>query len=87
MLSCALLKGLKSCRGLVTLEIAARVYIGEDSARRVLHDLAHRRLIGAEPGPLYVYDPAWDESAQLLPRVADTYRRHLIRIGGAPRST
>lgn len=63
-------------------EIAARVYVSEDIARAVLQDLAQRRLIRAETqtSTRYVYDPAWDEAAQLMPRVAATYRHHLIRI-------
>jgi hypothetical protein len=60
-------------------EIAARVYVKGDIARRLLQDLAHRHLI-AESGSLYVYNATWDDSNQLMPRVADTYRRHLIRI-------
>src|SRR5688572_26822001 len=63
-------------------EIAARVYVSEDVARRVLLDLAQRKLIAsdASAGLRYVYDPAWDEAAQMMPRLAAAYRRHLIRV-------
>ena len=70
-------------------EIANRVYVPGDTARGVLQGLAQRRLIRCEPaqdpatGPLYVYDPGWDEAAALMPRVADTYRRHLVQIAQA----
>ena len=63
-------------------EIAARVYVSADTARGVLQDLAQRRFIAADAagGIHYVYDPTWDESAQMMPRLAATYRRHLIRV-------
>src|SRR5262245_6098759 len=61
-------------------EIAARIYIDEATARRVLHDLAQRQLIVAEPGAHYVYELERDKIPGLLPRVATTYRRHLIRV-------
>jgi hypothetical protein len=62
-------------------EIAARIYTREEAARRVLQDLTQRRLIAAVGGgQLYVYDRAWDEPCAVMPRLAATYRMHLIRV-------
>jgi hypothetical protein len=66
-------------------EIASRVYVPGDTARGVLERLAQQRFILAEApvdpasGTLYVYDPAWD-TLGLMPRVAETYRRQLVRV-------
>lgn len=59
-------------------EIASRVYVSRDTAQKILADLARHGFI-AEEGDGYRYQPAWDE-AQLLPRVADVYRKHLVRV-------
>jgi hypothetical protein len=67
-------------------EVANRVYVPGDTARSVLQRLAQQRLIctvaeeGPAPQTLYVYDPAWDETTGLMPRVAATYRRQLVRV-------
>lgn len=76
-------------KGWTEQEIAARVYVGGDTARGVLEALEQRGLIRAEAladeagEPRYVYDPAWDESGQLMPKVATTYRRQLVRVAKA----
>ena len=63
-----------------------RVYVPGDTARGVLQGLAQRRLILAVSPPeptsetLYAYDPAWDEEGTLMPRIAATYRRQLVRV-------
>ena len=62
-------------------EIAARVYVSRETARAVLQDLArHGFIANTEAGDdNYRYQPGWDE-AQVLPRVADAYRRHLVQV-------
>jgi hypothetical protein len=64
-------------------EIAARVYVGGDTARGVLQGLTQRRLLRLEGSSRYVYDPAWDETGQLMPKVAETYRRQLVKVAKA----
>ncbi len=62
-------------------EVAARVYVVLDVARRILRDLECQHLVMPAPLPgAYVYDPRWDESGEAMERVATTYRRHLVPI-------
>lgn len=64
-------------------EIAQRVYISRDNARATLHDLVRRQFVTTESAVAdhrYRYDPRWDESRQMMPRVADCYRRHLVGL-------
>lgn len=62
--------------------IAAAVYVSQDQAAGILRDLAQYRLLRVEPGtpPIYSYDSSWDPGAELMPVLAETYRRHLIRV-------
>src|SRR5688572_27634042 len=62
-------------------EIAARVYVSRDTARAILQDLArHGFIADTEASDVsYRYQQGWDE-AQVLPRVADAYRRHLVQV-------
>ena len=60
-------------------EIAARVYVSRDTARAVLQDLARHGFIVSTAEDSYRYQQGWDE-AQILPRVADAYRRHLVQV-------
>lgn len=61
-------------------EVAARVYVSRDKAREILKDLArHGFILKAETSDGYLYQPAWDE-ALLLPKVAATYRQHLVHV-------
>jgi hypothetical protein len=61
-------------------EVAGRVYISAESARSVLSNLQRHGLIAVteQSPPAYSYDPAWDESGQLMPRIAATYTRHVV---------
>jgi DNA-binding IclR family transcriptional regulator len=59
-------------------EIAARVYVSRENAQKVLNDLARHGFI-AEAGDGYRYQQTWDE-AQIMPRVAAVYRKHLVQI-------
>jgi hypothetical protein len=64
-------------------EIAARVYVSRDKARTILEDLTRHGFIAASPNVAdgYCYQPAWDE-AQLMLKVATTYRQHLVYVAG-----
>jgi hypothetical protein len=66
---------------LSTADIARRLFVTDDAASRLLADL-HRKQLAAldSDGRGYVYNPAWDTSGELMARVAETYRRHLIRV-------
>lgn len=63
-------------------EIAARVYVSPDTARRILQDLARAGLLksgNADPSG-YLYAPSTEINAELVPRLAAVYTRHLVRI-------
>jgi hypothetical protein len=62
-------------------EISTRVYVSRDQARSILQDLARHGLITASTDfpDRYLYDSAWDE-AQIMPKVATAYRRHLVYV-------
>jgi predicted transcriptional regulator len=67
-------------------EVANRVYVPGDTARGVLERLVQRGLVRAEQAPpprsgtFFVYNPAWDADGTLMPRVAATYRRQLVKV-------
>lgn len=63
-------------------EIAVRVYVPADRAREILQDLVRKRLAASESTspPTYAYDSGWDESGEQMARVAQTYRRQLVRV-------
>lgn len=63
-------------------DVAARVYVGPEQARKVLDDLARNGLIAITAPERYVYNAAWDES-QLMQKVATAYRQHLVRMSEA----
>ena len=62
-------------------EIATRIFVSDAAATRILKGLQQKGLVttDGEP-PTYRYDPAWDSKGELMPRVAETYRRHLIQV-------
>ena len=61
-------------------EIGARVYVSRERSRTLLQDLMRHGFIrAAADSESWVYDAAWDE-AQLMPRVAESYRRHLVPV-------
>jgi hypothetical protein len=62
---------------------AARLYVSQDLAIDILGDLERRKLIRKQPNsPVaeFVYDTAWDESGQLMTKIASTYTRHLAAV-------
>lgn len=62
-------------------EVSKRVYVSHDKARLILKDMARHGFIvaAAEVPGGYRYDQAWDE-AQIMPRVAASYRQHLVHV-------
>jgi predicted ArsR family transcriptional regulator len=63
-------------------EVAVRVYVSEERARFILQDLIRQRLVaqGAESAQHYRYDIAWDVTGSTMRKVAETYRKHLVRV-------
>jgi hypothetical protein len=63
-------------------QIATRVYVAPETAEVLLEDLSRAGMIAVERGTpaCYRYDPAWDASSQLMPQVAATYGRQLVRV-------
>jgi Fic family protein len=62
---------------------AARLYVSADTADRILRDLERRKLVSKsldDQTTVYAYDPSWDETGQLMERVAMTYRSHLTAV-------
>jgi hypothetical protein len=60
-------------------DIASRVYVGRETARDILNDLARHSFVTAREPDGFCYERTWDE-AGLMPRVAETYRRHLVLV-------
>ena len=62
--------------------LAGRIYVSEPVARGVLEDLHRDGALRSEgnPTPIYFFQPAWDAERRLLPRLADLYRRQLVKV-------
>jgi hypothetical protein len=68
-------------RLLSTEQVAAKIYVPIEQAGRILEDLLRRRLVKMGPSATeYEFDARWDATGEFMPRLATTYRRHLIRI-------
>ena len=63
-------------------ELAARIYVSRQVAAQTLQALQRQNLIVAESpeSTRYRYNPQWDPSGQVMPEVADAYRRHLVQL-------
>jgi len=63
-------------------ELAGRIYVGRAVAATILQALQRQQLVTAEPAPTvrYRYNPQWDPSGEVMPEVAASYRRHLVRL-------
>jgi Mn-dependent DtxR family transcriptional regulator len=64
-------------RGWTRDEIATRVYVSGDAAEQLLQDLARHGLVKTDP---YRYATDWEEGRRLMPDVASTYSRQLVRV-------
>lgn len=63
--------------------LASRIYVSIPESRSIIEDLAARGLLRettSGESRAYVYEPAWDERHRMLPRIADLYRRQLVRV-------
>jgi len=63
-------------------ELAARLYVKEDAARRLLQELHRESLIAVVPGETerYLCESPSPERNALIGAVADTYRREVIGV-------
>jgi hypothetical protein len=67
-------------------DIAVRVYVPPARATQILQDLARQRVAAPEAADAatamerYRYEASWDETGTMMRKVADTYRRHLVRV-------
>ena len=68
--------------GWTTDVLARRIYVSHTVARSVLEDLHKDGVLHSEghPEPLYFFRPEWDAERQLLPRLAELYRRQLVKV-------
>jgi hypothetical protein len=62
--------------------LAARIYVSPGTGRQILEDLQRQGIVrAAETAEVtYVYEPGWDSQRQLLPRLANLYRRQLVQV-------
>jgi hypothetical protein len=63
-------------------ELAGRIYVGQQVAATILQALQRQQLITAEPASAarYRYSLRWDPTGEVMPEVADAYRRHLVPL-------
>ena len=62
---------------------AARLYMSPEAAEKILETLEQRKLVKKwvdDSAIRYQYDPEWDETGQLMGRVAMVYSQHLTPI-------
>ena len=62
---------------------AARLYVSPEAAEKILETLELRRLVKKQTDgsvTRYQYDPEWDETGQLMERVARAYSQHLTPL-------
>lgn len=60
--------------------LAARIYVTPIVGRSILDELKVLGVVKPSAESIYHYDPAWDEQRQLLPRLANLYRRQLVQV-------
>jgi DNA-binding IclR family transcriptional regulator len=66
-------------RGWSLEEIATRVYVSPDAAAKLLLDLARHGMVKNEAAA-WRYATDWEEGKRLMPDVASTYARQLVRV-------
>jgi DNA-binding MarR family transcriptional regulator len=62
--------------------LAGRIYVSQPVARGILEDFLRNGIVRSEgePEPIYLFERQWDAQRQLLPRLADLYRRQLVQV-------
>jgi DNA-binding transcriptional regulator LsrR (DeoR family) len=76
------------------VEVARRLYVSPATAMQILRDLEQRRLVRVRldlATDEYEYDPAWDATGQLMPKIERAYASRLASVATfihskAPRS-
>lgn len=63
-------------------EVATRVYVNAGAAVQLLDDLARHGMVKVEEAtpPRYRFAADWEEGQRLMPEVASTYGRQLVRV-------
>ena len=63
-------------------DLARRIYVSNSTGRVILDDLNRHGMLrkSDSAAPTYLYDPGWDAERQMIPRVADLYRRQLVQV-------
>lgn len=68
-------------KGLTVEQLASGLYVPRSVGVNVMRALTRRKFIGpTAQGHVYAYATAWEPDATFIARVAETYRRHLIRV-------
>ena len=62
--------------------LAGRIYVATSTARSILDDLTRQGVLnkGPEGDSTYLYAPVRDELRDMLPRIANLYRRQLVQV-------
>lgn len=81
-LECLLLLWTQRPARMTAGEVAKRLYVGDEIARKILQDLRQAELIVAVSGDptQFGYESSSDQRDSLLTGVESTYRRELVRI-------
>jgi Mn-dependent DtxR family transcriptional regulator len=58
-------------------QVSTRVYVNREAAQQILQDLARHGLVKGTP---YRFATDWPEGHELMPQLASTYSRHLVRV-------
>jgi hypothetical protein len=63
--------------------LAQRIYVSPAIGRAVLDDLTRLGMLrrtDENPSSSYLYAADWDSKREILPRLADLYRRQLVQV-------
>ena len=62
-------------------QLASRLYVPRGVGAALIRVLERRKFImRIAGGSAYAYDSTWEPDSDFMSRVAETYRRHLIRV-------
>jgi DNA-binding transcriptional regulator LsrR (DeoR family) len=62
-------------------QVATRLYVSRETAAQLLEDLYRHGVVKATAAPaLYRYAADWADGPRLMPELAATYSRHLVRV-------
>jgi len=67
--------------------MAARLYVDEPSASRLLADLAERHLVLRQADGRWCFDSRDAELVRIVDRLADVYARHVVEVAELIHST